>query len=54
MSTSPVSPMKSDIVLTLKGHRRLWDGRRWCVLYRKKKDFTQMEFKKFKSITYSV
>ncbi|CAF0819726.1 unnamed protein product [Rotaria sp. Silwood1] len=29
-----VSPMKGDIVLTRKGHRRLWDGRHWRVLCR--------------------
>jgi hypothetical protein len=38
MSTSTVSqivsPMKGDIVLTHKGHRRLWDGRHWRVLCR--------------------
>ena len=36
MSTTIVlkteSPMKGDIVLTRKGHRRLWDGRHWRVL----------------------
>jgi hypothetical protein len=38
MSTTNVSqalsPMKGDIVLTRKGHRRLWDGRHWRVLCR--------------------
>jgi hypothetical protein len=29
-----ISPMKGDIVLTCKGHRRLWDGRHWRVLCR--------------------
>lgn len=29
-----VSPGKGDIVLTRKGHRRLWDGRHWRVLCR--------------------
>ncbi|CAF2500230.1 unnamed protein product [Rotaria sp. Silwood2] len=29
-----VPPMKGDIVLTCKGHRRLWDGRHWRVLCR--------------------
>ncbi|CAF3817667.1 unnamed protein product [Rotaria magnacalcarata] len=28
------SPMKGDIVLTLRGHRRLWDGRHWRALCR--------------------
>lgn len=27
-------PIKGDIVLTSKGHRRLWDGRHWRVLCR--------------------
>ena len=38
MSTSStrqmLSPRKGDIVLTRKGHRRLWDGRHWRVLCR--------------------
>ena len=38
MSTSStgqvVLPRKGDIVLTRKGHRRLWDGRHWRVLCR--------------------
>lgn len=38
MSTANVSqvksPMKGNIVLTSKGHRRLWDGRHWRVLCR--------------------
>lgn len=29
-----VSPMKGDIILTVKGHRRLWDGRHWRILCR--------------------
>ncbi len=29
-----ISPIKGDIVLTRKGHRRLWDGRHWRVLCR--------------------
>jgi hypothetical protein len=29
-----ILPRKGDIVLTRKGHRRLWDGRHWRVLCR--------------------
>lgn len=64
-----VSPRKGDIVLTCKGHRRLWDGRHWRVLCRIsnctaqrqgsldnrfglcKKHFTQLELKKFQSLS---
>jgi hypothetical protein len=31
---STVNLVKGDIVLTRKGHRRLWDGRHWRVLCR--------------------
>ncbi|CAF2026865.1 unnamed protein product [Rotaria magnacalcarata] len=59
------SPMKGDIVLTLRGHRRLWDGRHWRALCRisdckaqRQVEFNKLQYKRlsfqFSSLSSNV